>query len=183
MNLYTDGSEIPLRGGRALLSAEYTPGDRGPGLVRLTSQDQVTGDLVESAIRLDRWRATSFDVYEWVDADVLVICGSPSIVAVQTSTLRLGSAFCLEYEEGDTIKRPWFVPSDHRLLVVATPRHAWAIDHSAAIRWTWACQQSTTRRWISGAPWLVGREVHVPVETVAKNSVAELGLDDGIEAG
>jgi hypothetical protein len=181
--LDTDGRELPLRGGRVMLSATYAHDDAAPGVLELSSQDQVTGDIVETTLRLSRW-PSGFEVREWIEGDVLVLCGTPSIVTLNASTLAFGSAVGLAHEEGELVGIPWCAtPADNRLLLLATEQRVWVVDSTAAIRWVWSCQRSNVRRRILAAPRVADRVVHVPVWTGGGERTVELRLDDGIEIG
>jgi hypothetical protein len=182
MQLKTHGDEVAVMQGRALLSAEYTPGDRGPGSVVLALVDQDTGDTAETVLRLDPWFRDHYEIIEWPQCSALLICGARQIVALSLPTLGFGAAVAVEYEEADTIERPWTVEvPELRLLIVATERRIWCLDERIAIRWLWSSRTGPDDRWLVAAPRAVGRELHVPVGTVHRDLTIELSADQGIE--
>lgn len=182
MQLKTHGDEVAVMHGRAMLSAEYTPGDRGPGKLVLALVDQETGDRHETVLRLDPWSGNVYEVFEWTQGGALIVCGVPQIVALGLPTLELGGAVGLEYEEAETIDHPWVVEvPDVRRLVVATERRIWCLDERIAIRWMWSARTDHDDRWLFEAPRAVGRDLHVPVRMVHRDGIIELSADQGLE--
>jgi hypothetical protein len=182
MLLETHDDEIPVLGARARLGCEYEPRDRGPGSVCFYLEDQETFERSETTIRLDPWFANTYEVLEWIHGRSLVVCGARQIVVLTTSPLRLSAAVALEYEEAETLDRPWIVESgDPCLLAIATERRVWCLDERIAIRWSWPARGCAEDRWIIAPPRMADGELHVPVRTMLGDSVVRIALDDGVE--
>lgn len=181
MQLKTHGDELAVMQGRAMVSADYTPGDRGPGQLTLEIVDQETFESGQVVLRLDPWIGNVYEVIEWPQCDVLLLCGAPQIVALALPTLRFGAAVALEYEEVDTLDRPWVIEIPDRRLAVATERRIWCLDERIAIRWMWSSRTGSDDRWLFEAPRVEGGDLHVPVRMLHGDGIVELSADDGIE--
>jgi len=170
-----------LRGGSALLEADYHAGDGEPGVLSLTLQDQETGKSVDGAIRLDPWFGDEYPLIEPGSGSCFLICGASAVVAVNASSLAWASSVGLEYQEGETLDLPWHAEvGDRRMLVAATERRVWCVDEHGAIRWLWSCSTSDIDRWISGPPVVASGEVCVPLRTRQTDRVVKLRLEDGL---
>lgn len=181
MELKTHGQAIDLRGGQARFSAEYTPGDGAAGVVVFRLEDQESFEAKQLCLRVDPWSADAFELYEYEAGQSLVICCARQIVSLDLESLSLRSVVGLEYEEGESIDRPWFVElAELGSLVVATERRVLCLDGSAAIRWIWSARSDSVERWITGSPKAVGRVIHVPVRTMRGDSVVALSADTGL---
>lgn len=175
--------EIAVRGGLATLSSEYSPAERGPGKLRLLAEDQTTFESAKVTLKLDPWSPDGYELIEWAGSDVLLLCGAQAVVALKATTLVVGSSVGLEYEEAETLDRPWACSVHERsLLVLATERRVWCIDESARMTWIWSCRTSARERWICGAPEVTGETVRVPIRTLRGELVVEL-TSDGLETG
>lgn len=181
MQLKTHGDELAVMRGRAMLSADYTPGDRGPGKLALEIVDQETFESKQAVVHLDPWRGNVYEVIEWPECEALLLCGAPQIVALALPTLRFGAAVALEYEEVDTLDRPWVVEIPNRRLVVATERRIWCLDERIAIRWMWSSRTGREDRWLFEAPRMEGSDLRVPVRMLHRDGIVALSADDGIE--
>jgi hypothetical protein len=171
-----------LRSARALLFADYSSGDAGPGVLSLRLEDQVTFDIAEATLRLDPWSAGGYEVFDWPGGDCIVICGSDAIVALNGSNLALGSSVAMEYEEGETIDAPWFGDAkDCRALIVATEWRVWCLSDRAVVKWVWRCGTTEQDRRICGAPTIGGFRVFVPLRARDGDLIVELSLDDGLQ--
>ena len=80
MQLKTHGDELAVMRGRAMLSADYTPGDRGPGKLALEIVDQETFESKQAVVHLDPWRGNVYEVIEWPECEALLLCGAPQMV-------------------------------------------------------------------------------------------------------
>jgi len=179
--LRTHGDGIAVMQGRALLTAEYIPADRGPGRVTLTIVDQETGDREDGLLWLDGSQHGLYEIIEWHECPALVVCGDPQIVVVDLPKLRFRAAVGLEYEETETLEHPWVVEvAGGRRLIMATERRVWCIDERLSIRWMWSARNHYEPRWVLGAPRVVPGYVQIPVGG-ARDAVIELSVDDGIE--
>jgi hypothetical protein len=182
MELKTHNAAIPVLEGRAMLRADYSPRDGATGEVTFQLEDQESSELTEITLRLDPWSPDGFEVYDWSDCNVLVVCSSRRVVSLAGEALRLSSAVGLEYEEGENLDRPWFLElRTVRLLVVATDRRVWCLDQHGTIRWFWSARYDASERWIFDAPKALGGALHVPVRTMAGDSMSVLSVVDGLE--
>jgi len=179
--LRTHGDGIAVMQGRALLTAEYSPADRGPGRVTLTIVNHETGDREEGLLWLDGVQHGMYEVIEWNECSALVVCGDPQIVVVDLPKLRFCAAVGLEYEEMETIEHPWIVEvAGGRRLITATERRVWCLDERHSIRWMWSARTHHGPRLILGAPRAVPGYVQIPVGGT-RDAVIELSVDDGTE--
>jgi hypothetical protein len=182
MQLKTHGDELAMMGRRAMLTAEYTPGDRGPGRVALSLVDQDTGEASDTALQLDPWSGDVYEVFEWSECGALILCGAPQVVALALPELGFGAAVGLEYEEAETLDHPWFVEvPELRLLVVATERRMWCLDERLAIRWLWSARTQHDDRWLHGPPRAVGRDLVISTRTLHRDREILVSADRGIE--
>lgn len=182
MQLKTHGDELAMVGGKAMLTAEYTPGDRGPGRVALSLVDQATGDFSDTVLELDPWSGNVYEVFEWSQCGALIVCGTPQIVAVALPALGFGAAINLEYEEAETLDHPWIVEvPELRLLVIATERRMWCLDERLAIRWMWSARTHHDDRWLFGPPRAVGRDLAIATRTLHRDREVLVSADRGIE--
>lgn len=182
MQLTTHGEDVPLIHGGTTLSAQYAAADHGPGLTSFTLIDQRTGDHSEIKLQLDPWIADTYEVIESPECSALIVCGARHIIAVELPKLRFGAAVALEYEEAETLDRPWVteIPGRHWLLI-ATERRIWCIDERIAIRWMWSVSRGPDLATISTAPIVMGQEVQVSVRIRGRDLVVALSMDDGSE--
>jgi hypothetical protein len=180
MQTTTHGVAI-VQAGRAHLVSDYHVGDGGPGELSLTLEDQETLAVVEGRLRLDPWFADTYELFDWRAGDCLTVCGAQAVVAVRTSALAIASSVALEYEEAETLDRPWFheIP-DRPAMLIATDRRIWCLGPQAAITWIWSCRSSQRESWIAGPPAVVGARVRVPLGTLAGTATVELSLADGL---
>jgi len=182
MVLTTHGCHIDIGDKNNVLLAEYQPSDGGVGSLTLVLEDQSSMNSVRRTLQLDPWMADRYELYESTMCEALIICGARAIVALRSSILEFGCSIALEYEEAETIDRPWFTDiPDRRFLVVATERRAWCIDDRVAFRWIWNCRTDEEDRWISGAPLIEGARLLMPVRSLHREFLIEISMDEGNE--
>lgn len=128
--------------------------------------------------------ADVYEVKDWPSCIALIVCGAQAVIALDASTLALCSSVALEYEEAETISRPWFSEAQEcSRLLVGTEWRVGCLDDRATIVWMWSCRVDSEDRWIRGTPEVMGRRVRVPVGSTHRDDVVELSLDDGSGRG
>ena len=178
MYLSLHGSPLPLMGGRFELKAEYTPGDREPGQVRLSLLDLATYDSLETSLRLDPWEYEGYFILEPSAGESLILCGAQRIVTLGMSDLEPIAAVSLEYEEAETIDRPWFIEVGSS-LILATERRVWCQDGRTGIRWTWSTRvRPDDAWWIYAEPVVELSSVRVPIRSMHSDDSVVLSLRD-----
>jgi hypothetical protein len=89
------------------------------------------------------------------------------------------AAMGLEYEEGETVDRPWIVESVDGSLIVATERRVWRLDATPSIRWCWNVKTGTDDGFICAAPRGNASGVIVPVRSRRGDTITHLRMSDG----
>lgn len=179
MELKSQG-ELEIQSGQALLEADYRRADVGAGALRLRVTNQETLECVEGEFSLDPWSADGYEIFDWSECRALAIVGTQAVISV-SDALVLRSAVAFEYQEGETLDRPWFVEDRKgRVLVIATDRRVWCLDETARLRWIWSTRVGEREEWIRGTPTFSGESLQVPIRSISGEKIVALSLEGGV---
>lgn len=177
--LTTHGHHKLTRSERSL-ETDYTPGDVGPGTLRMRIDDARTLESREIAIRLDPWIADEYRTFEWTSS-LLLVFGAHAAVVVDLEDVAVRSSVAFVEDEVETRDAPWCVALEApRCLIVATTRRIWCVDEGGATRWVWRCPEGDGWWSIHDAPERHGAGLVVPLHGPRGDSSCAVGLADGL---
>lgn len=179
MDLSTDGTSLPLRQGRLTLRVSHISQENSENQVTLRVENSDSFESVEVTLKLGPWSPDSYDVHDWGIANVLIVSGAGRIVAVGLRAPHLLAAMGLEYEEAETLDRPWITDAESEALIIATERRVWCVDASPSIRWCWNARIGPDDCFIYAPPQADAAWVSVPVRSRRGDVVTRLRMRDG----